>query len=259
MYRKPERAYREMDSHRPDEQKLQVVVDETDLWLTLPAAFPAQEAVAETINIVRSLRGDLKLWIALHPEFRISLTPVPVPKSAPPIVWAMAAAAAIMGVGPFAAVAGAVAQAVAKYLAGLLMARGLPREVIVENGGDIYICSEKSRVIALLSDPENPAQLGLRLDKADFPLAVCSSSALIGPSLSFGQSDLAMVRARDGALADAAATAYGNMLKDSSCIAETLRRAEGDAPKGIEGVFVQCGGQVGIWGRLELVAVNYGC
>ncbi len=257
-YRNPERRYRAAETWRPDEQKFQVVVEETDLWITVPRRFDGQTARDTALAAIRRARGDIRLWSELCPPFRHSLSPLPagtLPDRAPALVRAMADAAARMGVGPFAAVAGAVAQEVAAELVAALTAADLPPEVMVENGGDTYLYSRRERVVALLTAPEGGDCIGLKLGPKDFPLSLCASSATIGHSLSFGRGDLAVVRAASGSLADAAATAYGNMLKNAHDVHRVLRQAERDAVHGVDGVYAQCDGAIGLWGRMELAAL----
>lgn len=252
----PFRTYRREKAFCKNEQIIQVILEETDLRIVLAAQADTVTMRDELMARVASLRGELTLWITLHPEFRDSLLPLPIPVRAPALVRAMYAAAVRMNVGPFASVAGAVAQDVAEYAHGLLLKNSLPGDVIVENGGDVFLISETERVAALLPNPETQGHIGLRLAAADMPLALCSSSGLIGHSLSFGQGDLATVRAKNAALADAAATAYGNMLKSADSVPLVLRQAERDQDKGIEGVFVQCAGRIGIWGKMELAVLS---
>lgn len=257
-YRNPERRYRTAEAVRPDEQKIQVILEETDLWITVSRRFAADAARDAAVAAARRVRGEVSLWSELCPAFRHSLRPLPddaLPKHAPSVVRDMADAATRMGVGPFAAVAGAVAQHVASELAGQLRTLGLPPEVMVENGGDTYLYSQRERVVALLADPRSGSTVGLKFAPRDFPLSLCASSATIGHSLSFGQGDLAVVRSVSGSLADAAATAYGNMLKSSTDVERVLAQAERDAIHGVDGVYVQCGGRIGLWGRLELAAL----
>ncbi|MDD4953205.1 MAG: UPF0280 family protein, partial [Desulfovibrionaceae bacterium] len=172
-----------------------------------------------------------------------------VPESAPALARAMAAAAAACGVGPMAAVAGAIAQAVVERFA------GLSPNLLVENGGDIFMRSTRGRTVALLAEPGSGARLGLRLEARDFPLSLCSSSGTIGHSLSLGQGDLVAVRAKDAAFADAAATALANELGAASDLEAVVALARLLAPKGLDGVFAQCRGRLAVWGRMELVAL----
>ncbi len=245
VWQSPVRAYRARCAVRQGEQRFQVREAESDLLITVPESVDRAACAAGALGLVRLLRGQLRNWMVLHPEFGTSLEPLPVPEQAPEIVRRMSAAAAVAGVGPFAAVAGAIAQLVAENLAACF-ALG---DVMIENGGDIYACSSRGRVVGLLPEPASGLIIGVRLEVADFPVSLCASSGRIGHSLSFGQGDLAVVRARDGALADAAATACGNMLRTACDVQRVLDRAR-EMP-GIEGVFAQCGGRIGLWG-LEL-------
>lgn len=260
IHTSPERHYRRHEVTHDDEQKLQVVVEESDIWITLSARLPLDLARDTALKSILRLRGQISAWVQVCPEFQHSLVPLPLasapPAGAPAVVRAMDRASRMVGVGPFAAVAGAVAQGVAECLLELLRQKGLAPEIIVENGGDTYLYSQKERVVALLPVPDAAEQVGLRFGPEDFPLSLCASSAKIGHSLSFGCGDLALARARDAALADAAATAYGNMLKDAHSVELAVQKAAKDAAWGLEGLFVQCEGQIGIWGKLELTALR---
>lgn len=113
----PHRGYRERCAPRDGEHGFQLVIGETDLRVT--AVSPLPEGFKDALAArVRTLRGELEAWIVLHPEFRHSLVPVQLSCSAPPpeIVRRMTEASAIAGVGPFAAVAGTIAQMAAESL-----------------------------------------------------------------------------------------------------------------------------------------------
>jgi hypothetical protein len=240
-----ERGYRRMVRPREGEVRFQVGVEQTDLLVV--AELDLRDEIAAFVSKVR---GEIKNWILFHPEFAESLAPVAVPKTAPDVVRAMADAAAPCGVGPMAAVAGAVAQAVGERFA----ARS--PNILVENGGDTYLRSTRERVVALLADPESGASIGLRIEADAFPVALCASSGTIGHSLSLGSGDLVAVRARDARLADAAATALGNMLNSEKDMDRVLKRARELAPHGLDGVFAQYDAKVAAWGDLELVALD---
>ena len=265
------RGYRKRTARHPGEVVFQVVVEETDLWVTARSSLsslsglsglPGQPVLPDLPDLpglpdlpdlpdaiaayVTELRGQIKAWMLLAPDFRTSLVPVPTPASAPEVARRMAHGADLAGVGPFAAVAGTVAQMVAERFA------PLSPDIIVENGGDIYICSQRDRVVGLLPDPASGEMIGVVVKAADCPVSLCSSSATIGHSLSLGVGDIAAVRARDASLADAAATLFGNMLRRADDVARVTERAAAMAHLGIEGVYAQCGGRVGIWGNMEL-------
>ena len=234
------RSYRERCVPREGERTFQIMLEETDLRVTC-----SEDLSLSMLDLVRELRGQIKAWIQLQPEFRTSLAPVPVPAGAPEIVRRMAAAAELAGVGPFAAVAGAVAHMVAEGFV------GRSPDLIVENGGDIYICSRRERIVGLLPNPQGEL-IGVRVLPEDCPVSLCASSAHIGPSLSLGKGDLAVVRAADGALADACATALCNMLREAKDLDRALRRAQRMQEIGVQGVFLQCAQRIGIWGKMEL-------
>lgn len=244
-FQDPRRAYRMEPSQVQGEARFQVVVEETDLWVVA-----SLDLRREVEALVRSLRGQLKAYIALHAEFLTSLVPVAANPGAPDIVWRMALAAGACGVGPMAAVAGTMAELVAREFV-----ERTP-EILVENGGDCFLCSTRERVVGLLPDPEAGVSVGLRLAPEDFPVSLCASSGRIGHSLSFGRGDLVVVRSPSGSLADAAATALSNKLKSSRDLEQVVAGAKRLEPAGVQGVFAQCDGRLAVWGRMELAALG---
>ncbi len=241
----PVRAYRRTLAARPGEMAFQVVVAQTDLLVVAE-----RHLAREIADFVTTLRSGLMNHILLFPEFRDSLVPVAVPDTAPAIARDMAAAAARFGVGPMAAVAGAVSQAVADRFA------PLSPNLLIENGGDVFLRSTVERTVALLARPVEGARLGLRFSPEKLPAAVCASSATVGPSLSLGRADMVTVVADRGAVADAAATALGNLLVSRADLEGVLAAAQGMARQGVRGAFVQIGDLVGLVGDLDLVAIE---
>jgi len=238
----PHRAYRSGISPVSGEVTFQVVVEETDLLVVA-----REDLSAETARIVTGLRGQIKAYMAIDPAFGPSLVPVRVPDTAPPIIRAMAVAAERCGVGPMAAVAGTVAE----FTARALMDRS--PDFLVENGGDLFLCSTRRRVAAILADPSGGASLGVALEPEAFPCSLCASSASIGHSLSLGRGELVVARSRDASLADAAATALCNELGSAKDLARVTALAE---EFGLDGVFAQCQGRITVWGEMELVALD---
>ena len=87
-------------------------------------------------------------------------------------------------------------------------------EVIVENGGDIYLATSRERVIGIYAGTSPLSiKLGIAISPEDSPLGICTSSGTVGPSLSFGKADAVCVLSKSAALADAAATAVGNVVR----------------------------------------------
>jgi len=220
-----------------------VVVKETDLWV-----LAARDFTPEVREVVLQERRQLESYLAGHPGFLEALAPWPEDPYAPPVVREMIAAAAKVGVGPMAAVAGALGERVGRALV------SESEEVIVENGGDIFLQVQQPAMIALFAG-KSPlsGRVGLRIDPAWGPLGVCTSSGTVGHSLSFGRADAACVVAANTALADAAATALGNRVVDGQAISVALEWA-GTVPE-ILGAVVIVGDKLGVWGRVELTPI----
>ncbi|WP_147822137.1 UPF0280 family protein [Salidesulfovibrio onnuriiensis] len=240
-----ERGYREIMHPASGEIGFQVVVEETDLFI-----IATQDIHEEVAALVQELRGALKNHILFHPEFLSSLEPLSEDKGAPGFIRRMYAAGEACGVGPMAAVAGTIAQEVADRF------RSRCPDILVENGGDVYMHSTRERTVALLADPEGGASIGLRVEAEQCPLALCSSSGRIGHSLSLGTGDLVCVLSESGSLADAAATALCNLLGEERDLELVVERAQEWATLGLSGVFAQYGDKLAAWGNLELVALD---
>lgn len=196
-------------------------------------------------------RLQIEKYIQQHELFGRTLTPLPQDMLAPPIVKEMLAAGQAAGVGPMAAVAGGIAEYVGKDL----LKNGC-REVMVENGGDIYINRSADCTVAIFAG-ESPLSLrtGIKLSGDRMPIGVCTSSGTVGHSVSFGLADSVTVIAGSTALADAAATRLGNevggVLQGGGRIKKALEK--GRDIIGVLGVVVICGEKIGAVGDVELV------
>jgi len=196
-----------------------------------------------TAEIVRQ-RGILEDYLRIHPEFQPALRPIELLPHAPEVACLMAAAARRAGVGPMAAVAGAMAQ-----LAGRAALEAGAREVIVENGGDIYLVAQKPVTIGIFAGTAQLAdRLAFLVQPDETPLGICSSSSRMGRSMSLGDCDLATVVARDAALADAAVTQAANWVRSVEDIDSALNRTL--AIDGVQGVLLVKNDRVGLIGRL---------
>ena len=222
-----------------------VTVKETDLWVAVSSTAFDAELSARTEQLVWKLRRLLEAYIAAHPSFAAALEPRLVETDAPSIVHSMVKAANRAGVGPMAAVAGAIAEAVGLYLL------DYSPEVIVENGGDIFIkVIEPVRVGIYAGNSPLSGKLALLIDPAKTPLGVCTSSGTVGPSLSFGQADAAVVIAPSTPLADAVATALGNRVQNPDDLEAALEYAQ--KIEGVTGALLICGEKSAAWGEIEL-------
>lgn len=232
------RIYRK-DSTSPDLVGFGVCVAQTDLYIQAET-----DLTDEVLAAVRDARQEIETHIALRPEFATALRPLAPPSHATELMRAMYQASQRAGVGPMAAVAGAIAEFVGRRL----LARS--HQVIVENGGDIFLATHVPRVVAIHAG-RSPltGRLGLSIP-GDQTLGVCTSSGSIGPSLSTGQAQAAVVVADDTAFADAAATAIGNRVKgieDCAAALDWVKRLEG-----VRGAVVIYEETLAVWGEFEL-------
>ena len=234
-----ERTYRNVVK-TDDLVKFEVIVKETDLLVRAK-----KDLSDETRESVLKYRYQLENYIQKNPEFQRSLIPLKNDSYAPEIVQEMIRTSQLAQVGPMAAVAGAMAESVSKDLL------KLSKEVIIENGGDIYLASTQQRVIAVYAgDSPFSLKIGIVVEPEETPLGVCTSSGTVGPSLSFGRTDAVCILSRSAALADAAATAVGNVVKEKQDIELGLER--GREIKGVLGMLIIVGEKMGLWGNIKL-------
>jgi len=218
-----------------------VAIKETDLYI-LAQRVLEQEAREAIIQ----LRQQLEAYISVNPQFQASLVPLPADPRAPQIVKEMLAAAQKAGVGPMAGVAGAMAA----FVGAALLA--FTSEVVVENGGDIFLQTGTERTIGIFAGTSPLSmQVGIRVPAERQPLGVCTSSATVGPSLSLGRADAVCVISPSATLADAAATALGNMVQGKGDIERVLEA--GQKIPGVEGAVIIVADALGAWGEYELV------
>jgi ApbE superfamily uncharacterized protein (UPF0280 family) len=219
-----------------------------ETYATVIAAERFMELAGRTIA---ATRVAIEAYISRCPEFRNALEPLPVEADAPTVVRNMAAAADRVGVGPMAAVAGAIAQVTVESLA----AEGCSH-VIMDNGGDIVLFIDRPVTIGIFTGPATIRDIALRFLPRPDIFSVCTSSGTVGHSLSFGRADAATVIAGDGYLADAMATALGNRVKKGSDkeIEQAIRESLID---GVEGLLVVAKNRLGLGGELpEIVRTH---
>jgi ApbE superfamily uncharacterized protein (UPF0280 family) len=220
-----------------------VIVKETDLYIRATSNLEA-----EALKAVRKYRTQLEEYIKSHPLFLHSLEPCSIEDDAPAIVRDMVQAARVAGVGPMAAVAGAIAEAVGKDLL------AHTPEVIVENGGDIFMKISQTRLIGVYAgDSSFTGKIALEISPEETPLGVCTSSGTVGHSLSFGVADAVVALSCFTALADAAATAIGNRVKTADDIDVAIEQAQ--AIDGLAGILVIKDDKVGMWGDVKIVSL----
>ncbi len=231
------RFFREIEKLIP----FQVQVKETDLYIHAQKEL-RQEAQEAIIN----LRYQLETYIRYHPDFYHSFQPLPVDEFAPPIVKIMMQASLVTGVGPMAAVAGAMAE----FVGTKLLAHSA--EIIIENGGDIFLCTQRPLHVSIFAGSSPLSmRLGLKIPPAPKGLGVCTSSASVGPSISLGKADAVCVLSPSASLADAAATAIGNLVHTANDISRALAKAQ--SIPDLRGIVIIIGEKLALWGEVELI------
>ncbi len=223
---------------------IQIVLRETDLQI-LSERPVDKKFCLERISLYRR---EIENYISRDPRFSVALKPLAVELGAPEIVKKMSLASQKTGVGPMAAVAGAIAH----FLGRDLLKKGY-REVIVENGGDIFLKITQPRTIGIYAGRRQLFNhLSLKIAPGDTPLGICTSSATVGHSLSFGLADAVVILARDAALADAVATATANRVRSRGDLQKALEFCR--CVKGVSGAIIILKKYLVSWGNITFKA-----
>lgn len=219
------------------------LVKETDLFIKAE-----RDLSIEAVNSIAEHREEIERYVLEDSEFEKTLKPHLVNGKAPSIIKEMFKVSSLVGVGPFAAVAGAISEYVGKDLL------KYSKDVIIENGGDIFIKSSKNRIIGIYAGTSSlNKRIGLEIKAKDTPLGICTSAGTVGHSLSFGKADAVTVISKSTLLADAAATAIGNIIQTKEDIPKGIRFAK--KIDGIIGTVIIKGDKLGIWGDVEICKI----
>ncbi len=239
-----ERTYR--SASVGDLLKYRIVIGESDLWI-----LSETDLKARIEYLLKFYRRQLKGYLDSHPGFREALTPWPEDNQAPEMIQVMIRASQLTSVGPMAAVAGTIAEMIGRELGPEIVS-----ELIIENGGDIYLRSSKERVVAVFAGFQSPfsGKVGVLIKPQPEGIGICTSSGTMGPSLSFGKADAVMIIASDPSLADAAATAGANRVQNSSDLPKTIGFIQ--SIPGIRGALIIKEQKIAAWGEVELVPIN---
>ena len=206
-----ERSYR---SRFSDDERRWFCVKflESDLWIGVDNGSYSASMEADAYAMLVDLRRSMDAYLLMDPRYRAALTPYDAGVEAPVILKEMSKVSHKTGIGPMSAVAGAVALRVADYIKSVFGVK----EVVVENGGDIYAHFHSDMDIAVFAGQSPLSEkVGLHIPATAFPLGICTSSGTVGPSLSLGQADAVMIVCRDVLLADSFATAMANRIRSA--------------------------------------------
>jgi len=206
-----------------------------------------QNAIQIAIESIKRNRQELEIYVRANPKFLHTLKPIPPPEK-PLVAKMMALAAEKAGVGPMAAVAGVIAD-----LAVNDMTREGCEVAVVEDGGEISAISNTPVDVAVAAGEEPLSKrFGFRL--TEFPIGIATSSGRFSHALSFGDAEAATVFCKNASLADAAATAVGNLVKGENAEAAIkVGISRGFSIEGVEGVLIIYKGQVGTAGKIPQI------
>jgi uncharacterized protein len=238
------RFYRNWVKNR-DLINFQVIVEESDCYFS--ALTNLQSKARKSISKYRSI---LKKYISTHPEFLTTLEPYRYETEAPLIVRAMSDAGGLAAVGPMAAVAGAIA-----HFTGEELSR-YSSELIIENGGDIFLRSSKPRLMGIFAgNSPLSGKIAVEINPVHTPLGISTSSGTVGHSLSFGKADAVVVLADTAILSDAVATSIGNLVHTVEDIPLCLQRSQSIA--GVRGTLIIKDDQMGLLGDVQLRTTDF--
>jgi ApbE superfamily uncharacterized protein (UPF0280 family) len=199
---------------------------------------------AEHIDAAKSgmlaARNVLEAYIARDPFFLATIEPY-VPDSDEVVITRMARASQKAGVGPMAAVAGTIAWSGVEAMADAGAGFG-----VIDNGGDIALVSDRPvRVGVHAGEARLSDRIAFVVPPQEKILGICTSSATVGHSLSFGIADAVTIFSHDVSLADAWATSVCNQIRpDDQAILKQVN------PDEVAGVFAIMGETLVKWGNL---------
>ena len=208
---------------------------------TILADNPAHVEAAK--SGILAARQELEAYIARDPFFAATFDPY-TPDSGDRVIVRMADATRKAGVGPMAAVAGTIAWAGVEAMQEAGASFG-----IIDNGGDIALIADRPiRVGVHAGEAALSNRIAFVIPPQDRVLGICTSSATVGPSVSFGIADAVTIFSHDAALADAWATAVCNEIRPDD--RSVLDRVD---PLEVDGVFAIMGDETVQWGTLPRV------
>lgn len=241
------RTYREQ-YNRDRFSFFQIALKETDLWIGLGKEFPILPHLNKLRKKIGMLREEIEARVQSDPEFAKSHLPVSPHANDSDLIRAMKEDSSKAGVGPMATVAGVIARETGVFLSEI----NPESEIVVENGGDIFMKINNKIILS----PFSPASASFRNISIIIPgeeeiISVCSSSGQFGHSFSYGKADLVTVLGKNTCLCDAWATSIANCIKDEQDLSEISEIL----PDGLDAVMAITGKKVWYKGKFPLTRV----
>ncbi|MBN2158688.1 MAG: UPF0280 family protein [Spirochaetes bacterium] len=243
MMKRAERFYRDFTA-TARWKSFRVKVETSDLYIRA-----GRDLSQQAEKIVHRLRNDIEEHIERQNEFLTSYTPVKRLDGYPDVIRMMYDASELAGVGPMAAVAGAIAESAGRELA------GYTDEIIIENGGDIWMNIAAPASVFIYPGGHHFGCVAMKISPGRTPCGVCTSSARIGHSFSFGKAESATVITPEAAIADAIATEVCNRVKTEDDMEDAARFG---MERGAEGVVIIYRDRLLAQGNVELADPNDG-
>jgi len=233
------RFYRSWHSKRF--KSFTVVYRESDLWIGVDVYDESMKnGVYQSLIEIHS---QIRECISRYPKFLVSFKPVDI-SSESGVIKRMLSASKLAGVGPMASIAGAIADEIGD----LLIERYGCKEVLIENGGDIFVKNIEPVVVSVYAgNSVLSGKIGLEIPPGRW--GICTSSGTVGHSISFGNADAVTVVSETAAVADAFATSYCNRVKKEEDIGNLLNKALNEY---VLTVLVIYGDKFGLIGKHEL-------
>jgi uncharacterized protein len=228
-------------------KSFEVVHLETNLWIGCDVASFSTQMIGFSLELIKDLRQVFDEYIKHNPGFKLSFLPLLSDPNAHTLIQEMLEISQIANVGPMAGVAGAFAE----YTGKRIIEEFSPKELVVENGGDIFfsITNELKLSIYAGNSPLSE-KVGVCIEPQHSPLGVCTSAGTVGPSKSFGNADAMMIACKSTTLADAYASFFGNQIKLPTDVAPVIE-ATSKYPDIISAAAI-CGDKFGLTGKFKL-------
>ena len=236
-----ERTYRNNLRGNTNLTDFTVCVHQSDLFIRAD-----RDLSVEAREAILKYRYQIETHIRAFPDFLTSMYPLDNDNvlQSPDIICEMLRFSMLVGVGPMAGIAGAIAEFVGKELL------PLSDNIIIENGGDIFIKTKNSVKTSIFAGTSNLSNKFSILIKPEMtPLGICTSSGTVGESISFGKADAVCVTSKSTILADCVATAIGNIINSPADIKAGLKLAQ--EIQGVTGCIIIIGNKIGSWGEIE--------
>ncbi|MEM2088876.1 MAG: hypothetical protein QXF52_09460 [Thermoproteota archaeon] len=195
-------------------------------------------------------REVTQTYVDKHPEFVYSLEPLEQEENnVPPAIAASIESSRRAGVGPMAALPGALADITLEA-----MLNADARIAIVENGGEIAMKMNREAIIGVYTGKE--LSLGLILDCSQGTVGVSTSSSSVSHALSLGDADAAVTVAENAALADAVSTRVANIVESE--YRDSFEKAVKLALsiRGVKGCVIYSSGLLSFGGSVKPIMLN---